>query len=398
MRLCKYTFLSFCCISLLLSLFCFSGETTISTRFSSHIQNKKKIAIFPFRNNTDIPGLHASIPDLLHGGLYRSGFFEIVESKKLYKTIWDVDISGSMKIDNTNIKEKGISPSQTVDLYSDLNKRTIEKVTKAVGADYSIQGSVNKFGKLIRIELDLWKLNPKEIIESLSAEVNVVEDIPNAVTGFIPAIEAVCIFENLDEICNDIVAKYRGGFSTFEKTVADIEGIAVFGVSSIYESSLLLSLYVEKGLNSKSIETCKTIISLIPDNMENAMDAFSRTGIDPFGTLAGLYESKGMFKAAAKVYNDALRMVPRNAADYYKRLGVVLIKEDQIGKAIDALQQSINLNSMDFDSHYQLALAYERDNNVSKALYEYKQSLKNTGGIVKGLPIDEIKRKIKELE
>lgn len=372
------------------------SATTNNYQPTNYFQSKKKIAIFPFINNTDIANLDESIPDLLHGELFRSGFFEIIEKKILNKTIWELDLSNNIKIDNTN--KQSHSPNQAVDLYSKLNKKNTKKIATIVGAEYLIKGSINQFGVLLRIELNLLESGSNNILESLSAEVFRTEDIPEAVKALIPALKSVCIKDNIEEIANSIIGQYRSGLSTLKATISNLKEIAEMESDSIYASSLLLSLYVEEDMHDDIEEACITIISAVTNSVVNFMDVVSRLGVNPYEQLGSYYERDGLLDEATKVYRDATETAPFNKAYYYNKLGTVLLKQGKANEAIQAFQNSINLSPTEFEPHYQLAMAYEMQNNMTKALEEYKKSLKYTGGIIKGLPIEEIKKKIEDLK
>ncbi len=397
MLLCKYLLIS---LSFILCLFPCSyllSDTSTEVPIASYFQEKKKIAIFPFENKTVQPYLNESIPDVLSGELFRTGFFEIIKKKKLYKVIWDLNIGSNIKIDNTNSDKRGFTPAQDVDLYSGLNKKSVEKVLSTVGADYIIRGAVNQFGNILRIELDLFGSKLDEVVERLSIEVDSVDDVPLAVKSFVPKLTSVCVRENIEEIANTVVDRFRLGFSTLKVTVLDLENIASFGTGFIYTKSLLLNLYIEQGLSTEAIETCKILISATSEQSNNYMDVLSRIGVDPYRELVNLYEDQGLYDEVVKVCNQAIKNVPFDTSIYYTKLGEILLKQGKAEDAINALLQSINLGVREFMPHYQLAMAYEMVNNIPEALLQYKKCLKYTGGIIKGLPIDEVKSKIEDL-
>ncbi len=365
--------------------------------YSSSV-NKKKIVIFPFKNNTNFPNLQGSIPDVLRGELFRDGVFEIVDKKRTFKEIWRLGISNSIKIDNVPAINKENFTNQDVDLFSQLDKTTVERISSVLEGDYAIKGVVNQFGSLLRVELYLEDVHADETIDSLSTEVTNVEDIPNAIKHFVPTIIADCVQENIEEISDEAVSGYREGIITFEKAETSLKEVALFAPGSIYAKAVLLALYIEQGYMDEAVGRCKAIIEIINENPPESMDVFMRVGVDPFAVLGDFYEENGKFRKAADVYNNAIRITPFNKPVYYKKLGASLLKlGDNVG-AIDALQKSVELNKMDFDAHYMLATAFDLENMAPKALYEYKQSLKHTGGITKGLPIKEIKERIRELE
>ncbi|MGR3318750.1 MAG: tetratricopeptide repeat protein [Candidatus Anammoxibacter sp.] len=363
---------------------------------------KKKIALFPIRNNTDIPGLQESIPDILRAELFRSGFFDIVERNVLYKTIWRIAISDLIKIDNTGGARTGAARSgnfldQEVDLFSRLKKDEIERVSDFVDADYIIKGSVNKFGELIRIDIELFNVYTKKTVEVISAEVNDIESIPLVIKGFIPIVQKLCVRENIEEIADETVSKYREGMVTFETTVAELKKVVLMVAESIYANTRLLILYKEKGLKDKAIETCKSIVSTLSQHNLGVLDVFARLGVDPFEVLANFYEEGDRLQAAVDVYVKAIKTIPSNTYRYYKNLGAIFLKQKKLKDAIDAFKHSIELNLRDFDAHYQLGIAYEMGGQDAEAVKEYKQSLKYSGGLKDGLPIDDVKRRIQEL-
>ncbi|MGR3179064.1 MAG: tetratricopeptide repeat protein [Candidatus Anammoxibacter sp.] len=378
----------------------FHSQDVNAAQFSLAV--KKKIALFPIRNNTDIPALQESIPDLLRAELFRSGFFDIVERNVLYKTIWRIAISDILKIENTAGARTGAARSgnfqgQEVDLFSRLNRVEIERVLDFVDADYIIKGSVNKFGDLIRIDFELLDVGTKKTLEIMSAEANDVESIPIVIKGFIPIIKKICVRENIDEIADGTVGKYRAGLVTFETVVAELKDVVLMVPESVYANTLLLILYKEKGLKDNAIDVCKSIVSTLSQHNAGALEVFARLGVDPFEILANFYDEDDRLKAAADVYAKAIKTMPSNTYRYYKNLGVIFRKQKKLEDAIDAFKHSIELNLRDFDAHYQLGIAYEMGGQDAEAVAEYRKCLKYSGGIKDGLPIDVVKRKIKEL-
>ncbi|MGR3219786.1 MAG: tetratricopeptide repeat protein [Candidatus Anammoxibacter sp.] len=363
---------------------------------------KKKIALFPVRNNTDIPGLQESIPDLLRAELFRSGFFDIVERDVLYKTIWRIAISDLIKIENTDGARTGPAGSgnfrgQEVDLFSRLKRTEVERVLDFVDADYIIKGSVNKFGELISFNFELIDTYTKKTLEIMSAEANDVESIPVVIKGFVSIVKKICVRENIDDIADGAVGKYRAGLVTFETTVADLAKVVLMVPESIYAKTLLLILYKEKGLKDDAIDVCKSIVSTSSRHKAGVLEVFARLGVDPFEVLASFYAEDGRLQAAADVYAKAIKTIPSNTYRYYKNMGVIFLKQKKPEDAIDAFKRSIELNLRDFGSHYQLGIAYEMGGQDSEAVKEYRKSLKYSGGLRDGLPIEEVKRKIHEL-
>ena len=363
----------------------------------SDLVTKKKLALFPLRNNTDIPGLHESIPDLLRAELFRSGFFDIVERNVLYRTIWRIAISDTIKVDNTGAARNRNFLEQEVDLISKLKRTEIERVLDYVDADYIIRGTVNQFGELIRIDIELIDVYTKKTLDALSAEANDVESIPIVIKSFVPIVKKVCVRENIEEIADQTVGKYREGLVTFEATVSALEKVVLMVPESIYANTRLLILYKERGLKDEVIEACKSIISKLSQHSVGVLDVFARLGVDPFEMLADFYVENDRFQDAVDVYVNALKTIPSNTSRYYKNLGAIFIRQQKLEDAIDAFNHSIELNLRDFEAHYQLGIAYEMSGQDVEAVKEYKQSLKYSGGLKDGLPIDDVKRRIQEL-
>lgn len=399
MSVCKVLITLSCLLFLSFPQDCISSQSLSGSDLLSMLPiKKKKIALFPFKNATDMPNLQESIPDLLHAEFFRTNLFEPVERKRLYKAIWDIAFTNVIKIDNFAVGSKVGPASQTVDVFSLLDRRLIEEAALRVNADYMVSGTVNQFDKLIRIDLDFIKTSGKKVVGSLSAETQSMDKIPDTIRELTAAITSIYLQTNIEEIADDLLAEYRGGLSTFETTVSNLKEIARLVSGSIYPNALLLTLYAEQGLEKEVIETCEAIISAVSDSQPGLLDVMARLGIDPYYILAEIYEKSGMLQKASEVYEAAIKAIPINRPVYYKRLGIVFLKQGEIKSAINAFQESIKLYPEDFDVHYQLARAYEDGDQGSNALKEYKECLRYSAGRVKGIPIDEIKQKIKELE
>lgn len=353
-------------------------------------QVKGEIAIFPFRNNTDIPGLSESIPDVLRGELHLSGMFDVVERKRLYKTIWRIAVSGALKIDNARGAAGGPDGflDQEVDLFSRLERVDVERVSDFVGADYVISGAVNRFGDMIRIGLELSARDAEEKLIALSADIDDVEDIPGTVREFAVQVEGVYKKIHIDEFADAAIGLYRGGMVTFGAMASALEDMMLEVPESVYAATHLFLLYKEEGLDGKAVETCESIVSTALQHSEAALITLAGMGVDPFEELAGYYDTNNKLQDAVDLYTVAIKTIPLNTAIYYRGLGSVLLRLGRLTEAVDALEHARTLAPSDFSARCLLGIAYEVDGDAPKALAEYEACLKYSGGREDGLPID----------
>ena len=374
----------------------FQKSNIFAAVFDSNV--KIAVVIFPFRNNTDTPKLQEAIPDLLRSELFNTGFFTIVESNTLYRTIWKISISDLVKIENAGVFSRERFLEQDVDLFSKLKKEEIKRVFDYIDADYSIIGVANQFGEIIRVEVELLHVYSKETKGITSFEINDIAKMPDAVKGAVLEIEKLTIRENIEKIADHTVGNYRGGVITFETAVSKLNEIALLVPESIYANTHLLILYKESGYDSDVIEMCNSIVSSILKSGDDALDVLARFGIDPFELLGDFYKNDNQLDKSVDIYTNAIKVIPLNKSNYYKKIGEIFIIQGKLIDAIEALKHSLKYDQRDFEAHYKLGMAYELGNSVSEALKEYKLCLKYVGGHLDDMEIKSVKRKIVELE
>ena len=363
--------------------------------FSSN--DKKEIVVFTFRNNTIFDGLQRSIPEVLNSELYKTGIFSVVDNNILYKTVWRLAISDNIKIDNAGVSSRERFTEQEVDLFSNLRREDVELVYGYLDADYAVKGTVNQFGDLIRGDIEIIDAYENKTLDTITFEINEPDDIPAALKDAVLQIVQIYYDNEIENVVDDAVRRYRAGNITFDTTVSILKGHVARVPSSIYSNMQLLVLFDEEGFKPELITTCESIIQSIEKNSEGALDTVAQLGIDPFERLADLYFGENRFDDVINVYTKALRIMPVNMFVYYKKLGNVYLEQNKLKDALEAFRKSAALNSRDFDVHYNLATVYEMVNQVDLAAGEYRQCLKHASGRDTDI-ITSIKEKIKRLE
>lgn len=96
------------------------------------------------------------------------------------------------------------------------------------------------------------------------------------------------------------------------------------------------------------------------------------------GIVQKAYESyaKGELEQAEKLYNDALKIYPRNY-DISYNLGVIYLKKSEYLKAAEMFETAVSINPRDADAYYNLGVLYENFlDGQDKALKYYGKYLR----------------------
>ncbi|MEA1969284.1 MAG: tetratricopeptide repeat protein, partial [Thermodesulfobacteriota bacterium] len=199
--------------------------------------------------------------------------------------------------------------------------------------------------------------------------------------------KAIGFLENKhEELPEDIdIITYLASFyeesSEHAKAMATLEKGLVLSPDNSSLSFRLGIVQDKAGKKKECIETMKKIIALEPDNA-SALNYLGYT-----------YADLGInLDTAEELINRALKIKPSDGF-ITDSLGWVFFKRGQYEKAIEILVKAAEITSFDPIISEHLADAYEKNNNLNKALKLYKQALSNSKD--KNL---ELEKKIMELE
>ncbi len=88
--------------------------------------------------------------------------------------------------------------------------------------------------------------------------------------------------------------------------------------------------------------------------------------------IGSAYEEMKDFARAAEAYERYLNFDHQNKGETYLRLGMCRMNLEQFSQAITAFQEAIKDNPQDIKINYQLALAYQKTNQLDKAEEVYR--------------------------
>jgi tetratricopeptide (TPR) repeat protein len=83
----------------------------------------------------------------------------------------------------------------------------------------------------------------------------------------------------------------------------------------------------------------------------------------------------GALAEAARLFDKALQLSPRDA-DTWNSLGVVLIRQGQTGRGIEAFRQALRVNPDDAEGHRNLAIAVDGQGRPGEAAIHYRAYLR----------------------
>jgi tetratricopeptide (TPR) repeat protein len=86
------------------------------------------------------------------------------------------------------------------------------------------------------------------------------------------------------------------------------------------------------------------------------------------------FQKMGRLREAQRLYNQALRTQPRNAA-IFNNLGVIYIQIGNYSKARDSLERALQLKPKYVDPYYNLACLYALRGNVNKSLDNLRKAV-----------------------
>ncbi|WP_455487421.1 tetratricopeptide repeat protein, partial [Clostridium sp.] len=95
---------------------------------------------------------------------------------------------------------------------------------------------------------------------------------------------------------------------------------------------------------------------------------------DVYYKLAKVYEKKGFFDKSLEMLNNVRIMYPKDGQVYFK-IAVIYQMKDQLDKCFEFLSLAIKNGFASEEVMYYKGLAYEAEDDLNKAIYNYNKSL-----------------------
>lgn len=302
---------------------------------------KVSLAVYPF-NDLHRNSLDMDIYDLLSTELTGYEFIRLVPVEVIREKLYEFEPQFMWTEKNDAVKRGGI-------LWK-IESGIVEKTNKAVNAQYSLYGDLMGFDKRWRVDAYLVKEGETDPVRRFSFNGMNYEEMLAKLTGMSKSIAEVLKGESVLDAAEEDIRQYKGGMVSYAGTIVKIKKHIVTVPESIPLRALLLDLYLEdKDLNQEDIliDGLK-IISMIKDQESEGMRYMLSLALDPFDSVARVYEVKKDWDNAIKIRVRALDTFPLNP---------VLHKEG-IGR-----------------SYYYIAGSFEEKGMTDKAVENYKTAV-----------------------
>ncbi len=374
-------------------------------------ETRYTMIILPLQNNTSVPTTAESVDNLLRSELIKTGYLNVIERNKTFETLvefvpTDSFYIGGYKFNDTftTSKQPGNSNKVTthrgnigwLDMPIKLERHTIIKFAEKLDADFAITGSMNQFGEKIRVDIELISARCNRTLDSLTAETEGFERLPDVVNSLTLDVTKVCRRVNAQRDANSIVSRYKQGLYTYEVTIQKLEELSSIIPDSLAPPVSLLSIYLERPIMEEEIIAVgESILTLFDPQQNEHLEILQTMGIDPFDELAKAYEKKGDIDKVIETYSKAVKIYPVNTLAHYKKLALAYKRKGMEQQHIEALQKALLVCATDPDIYYNLGAAMEKNGKFGQAIEYYRKCLKYTND---PSLTSEIRRKISQTE
>ncbi|HLG30704.1 MAG TPA: tetratricopeptide repeat protein [Candidatus Brocadiales bacterium] len=404
----KYTKTIMACASIIMSIFV---ETQCIASLQKNDETRYTMIILPLQNNTNVPTAAESVDNLLRSELIKTGYFNVIERNKTFETLvefvpTDSFYIGGYKFNDTFTTSKQPDATNKVtthkgnigwlDMPIKLERHTIIKFSEKLDADFAITGSMNQFGEKIRVDIELISARCNRTLDSLTAETEGFERLPDVVNSLMLDVTKVCRRVNAQRDANNIVSRYKQGLYTYEVTIQKLEELSSIIPDSLAPPVSLLSIYLERPIMEEEIIAIgEKILTLFDPQQNEHLEILQTMGIDPFDELAKAYEKKGDIDKVIETYSKAVKIYPVNTLGHYKKLALAYKRKGMEQQHIEALQKALLVCTTDPDIYYNLGVAMEKNGKFEQAIEYYRKCLKYTNA---PRLTSEIRRKISQIE
>lgn len=353
-----------------------------SFTFECEAGKRYKVVILPFKDYTQTD-LGEMFSDVLRSALTQTGYFEAINKEKTYERVITVIPDNMIMIDDT-VREGGAFTDGQIDLLARLDTKRIQRFSKKLKADYAIRGSISQVGDIMRVDTEISDVKSNKMLDFIDAKGNpdellstILDDLTNEITLYCKALNAY----------NDALAvrgMYNQGQYTFDVCEKKLKELLTITNNEVGIHAVLMDLYLSKTrsegntlLEDNAIIEGKRVLSLLTQDFKaDDLEVFSTLGFDPFHEMAMIYSKRGDNSKAIKIYQKAISVYPMNIAGHYKEIGLLYLQENSEDKAVQAFEESLDVDKSDYEMHFVLASIFEERKYRNKALKHFEECVK----------------------
>ena len=304
---------------------------------------KISLAIFPFNNIGD-DSLDMQMPALLYSRLSQESFLEIVPVEVIREKLYDIEPQYMWAEQKDAVKKGGI--------FWKIEPRIIKRVDDMVSARFSIYGDIVKFNDSWHVDVYFMRERDPDSEKSFHLAGVRGDDIPLKMGDIARAIADLLREEHIISVAEEEMRLTLGGIYSYDAAIKKLERHVNDYPGSVPLRALLLDLCLkEKGTHIDSImNNGLTIMKLLEQRNEDGRRYLLSLSLDPFDTVASVYEKRKKWEDAISVRNSALRVFLFNERLHKKALG-----EDYYRLAGES---EINGGQANAAEHYRKAIEY----------------------------------------
>ena len=304
---------------------------------------KISLAIFPFNNIGD-DSLDMQMPALLYSRLSQESFLEIVPVEVIREKLYDIEPQYMWAEQKDAVKKGGI--------FWKIEPRIIKRVDDMVSARFSIYGDIVKFNDSWHVDVYFMRERDPDSEKSFHLAGVRGDDIPLKMGDIARAIADLLREEHIISVAEEEMRLTLGGIYSYDTAIKKLERHVNDYPGSVPLRALLLDLCLkEKGTHIDSImNNGLTIMKLLEQRNEDGRRYLLSLSLDPFDTVASVYEKRKKWEDAISVRNSALRVFLFNERLHKKALG-----EDYYRLAGES---EINGGQANAAEHYRKAIEY----------------------------------------
>ncbi|MBI5666067.1 MAG: tetratricopeptide repeat protein [Nitrospirae bacterium] len=302
---------------------------------------KISLAVFPF-NNISEKNLDMDILAMLHAELSGYGFIEIVPVEVIREKFYEIE-PGFLWTEKEDLVKRG-------GILWKIETKIVEKVNETVSADFSLYGDLTSIGDNWRVDAFLVKDGEPESVKTFKLTGVKYNELPAKLTVMSKSISDLLRGDVVLKEAEEDIRQYKGGMVSYPEVIAKVKKHMSAVPQSLPLRALLLDLYLEdRDRNREDIlsEGLK-IIDLLKQQENSDTRYLLSLALDPFDTVAGIYEKKQDWSNAIIIREKALGFFPYNSE----------LHREGIGR-----------------NYYYIADSYEEKGSREKAMDNYKTAV-----------------------
>jgi len=274
-----------------------------------------KVAVLPF--HTPSPGDNGeAVATLISSVLSRNNFITVIPNEVIVTTLHDLSPALLWGEERGGERSGG--------LIWRVNDTLIVDVVAATSADYTIYGSLTRFGELWRIEATLSSLSRGNSRRSFTATALADGEIPEKVEGIADEIVSAIEEDTVLIRAEELIRLYMAGIATYPATAERLDGLAAQSPDNFPLHLLILDYYMkdESDRRGEVLRLGERSVALYKSANEEELRYLRLYDLDPFDVTATEYEDRNQWESAISVRLEALRLLSTNLAAHRAALGL----------------------------------------------------------------------------